>query len=180
MHLTTEIRAMGGRAKALKIRTEYIENPILCQQCSGPILPNPDDSKPMRDIRKKRFCSLSCAAKYNNARHPKRKKKVEQTKEKPDLVTVFGTITKSELFARAKNWQSARNQIRDHAGNVFRGLNMPSGCSRCNYQHHAEVCHLRAVSDFPGTSTLNEINAPENLVALCPNCHWEYDQGIWK
>ena len=27
---------------------------------------------------------------------------------------------------------------------------------------------------------LSKINDPKNLLPLCPNCHWEYDNGIIK
>jgi hypothetical protein len=27
-------------------------------------------------------------------------------------------------------------------------------------------------------ATVAEVNADENIIVLCPNCHWEFDHGI--
>lgn len=41
-----------------------------------------------------------------------------------------------------------------------------------------EICHINGVAGFPDTATIDEINSPSNLIALCPNCHWEFDNGL--
>lgn len=46
----------------------------------------------------------------------------------------------------------------------------------CKTQH-VEVAHLKAVSDFKDESLMSEINHPDNLIGLCLNHHWEYDNG---
>lgn len=43
---------------------------------------------------------------------------------------------------------------------------------------HVEIAHIRAVADFSDEDLLSEINHPDNLVGLCPNHHWEYDNGL--
>lgn len=48
-------------------------------------------------------------------------------------------------------------------------------CERCGYEKHVEVCHKRAINDFPLETLLTEINSKNNLLFLCPNCHWEHD-----
>ena len=45
---------------------------------------------------------------------------------------------------------------------------------------YIEVAHIKAVADFSDGSTLAEINSINNLIALCPNHHWEYDNGYLK
>ena len=37
-----------------------------------------------------------------------------------------------------------------------------------------------AVSDFDDSALISEINSKDNLIALCPNHHWEYDHGLLK
>lgn len=49
-------------------------------------------------------------------------------------------------------------------------------CQVCGY--NIEVAHKRAINTFPETATVGEVNAPENLLTLCPNCHWEFDHGL--
>ncbi len=51
-------------------------------------------------------------------------------------------------------------------------------CANCNYDKHVELCHIKAIKDFPQTATLKEVNCKENLIQLCPNCHWEFDNGL--
>lgn len=51
-------------------------------------------------------------------------------------------------------------------------------CAVCGYDNHVEVAHIKAVSSFPDTATIKEINAPDNVIGLCPNHHWEFDNGL--
>ena len=48
------------------------------------------------------------------------------------------------------------------------------------YNKHIEIAHKKAVSDFDDSATIAEINDINNLIALCPNCHWEFDNGLLK
>ena len=88
--------------------------------------------------------------------------------------------TKGEIFVNRKNWQSARSAIQKSARKIyFDNVSSPK-CEICGYVHHIEVAHIRPVSDFPDTALIREINSLENLIGLCPNHHWEYDNGILK
>jgi len=40
------------------------------------------------------------------------------------------------------------------------------------------ICHIKPVAEFGDDAPLEEINAKENLIALCPNCHRELDDGL--
>ena len=37
------------------------------------------------------------------------------------------------------------------------------------------MCHIKAIKDFDDNTTLGEVNDPKNIVVLCPNHHWEFD-----
>jgi hypothetical protein len=50
----------------------------------------------------------------------------------------------------------------------------------CGYELHVECCHIKPISDFPPETKLKVVNDPKNLVLLCPNCHWEFDNGLLK
>ena len=88
--------------------------------------------------------------------------------------------TKGEIFKDNKNWQSARSSIRRLAQNIYLDSKKPCKCAICGYDKHIEVAHIKAVADFSDGSTLAEINSINNLIALCPNHHWEYDNGYLK
>ena len=53
-------------------------------------------------------------------------------------------------------------------------------CAVCGYDKHVEIAHIKAVSEFSDDTTIKEINSIDNLIALCPNHHWEYDNGVLK
>lgn len=48
-------------------------------------------------------------------------------------------------------------------------------CCKCGYDKHFEVAHIKPISEYSEDALLIEINNPSNLLALCPNCHWEFD-----
>ena len=86
-------------------------------------------------------------------------------------------MTKGELFSSRKNWQSARTAIRKLADSAYRNSNKPMKCVICGYDKHVEIAHIKSVSEFSGNSLISEINDVNNLIALCPNHHWEFDSG---
>lgn len=89
--------------------------------------------------------------------------------------------TKKSLFEESKNWQSARTTIRVHASEVYFDINKREyKCIICGYSHYVEVAHKKPVSDFSDEATLAEINHIDNLMGLCANHHWEFDNGILK
>ncbi|QGH78991.1 HNH endonuclease [Streptomyces phage TomSawyer] len=51
-------------------------------------------------------------------------------------------------------------------------------CAVCGYTNHVEVAHIKAIASFPDSATAAEVNATTNLIGLCPNHHWEYDNGV--
>lgn len=88
--------------------------------------------------------------------------------------------TKGELFNDRKNWQSARSAIQKDARKVFFEDNLTPKCLICGYTHHIEVAHIKAVSEFSNNTFIKEINRKDNLIGLCPNHHWEFDNGLLK
>lgn len=89
-------------------------------------------------------------------------------------------VTKGELFSNRKNWQSARSAIQKLARYYYKENNPNPKCAICGYSNHVEVAHIKPVSDFEDSATVREINSLSNLIGLCPNHHWEYDNGILK
>ena len=86
--------------------------------------------------------------------------------------------TKGELLSDRKNYQSYRSSVRQWAERIYKKENPEGKCAVCGYDKHIEVAHIKAVSDFDNNATLAEINDIHNLIGLCPNHHWEFDNGI--
>ena len=66
-------------------------------------------------------------------------------------------------------------KIRSHARWLAARHNLLKSCQKCGYSKHVEVAHIKAIKDFADTATLAEVNSFDNLLILCPNCHWEFD-----
>jgi predicted restriction endonuclease len=84
--------------------------------------------------------------------------------------------TIADVKATAKYQLTA--QIRSRARYVYSRSHLPEVCFICGYDKHVEICHVRAINDFPNDTPVAIVNDLANLVALCPNCHWEFDNGL--
>jgi predicted restriction endonuclease len=56
-------------------------------------------------------------------------------------------------------------------------------CPYCNATEHQKkdgisICHVRAINTFADDTPVAVVSGVNNLIALCPNCHWEFDQGL--
>lgn len=88
--------------------------------------------------------------------------------------------TKGSLYKRRKNWQSANSTLRRDSRQVYAGSGFLLVCKICAYDKYVEICHIKPVKDFSDDAKISEINNITNLVALCPNHHWEFDNGFRK
>ena len=153
--------------------------PITCLQCGV-------------DTRNPKFCSIRCAATYNNHHMPKRKKTEKfcsgcgrsskhTTKQckfcKPPKKN-YGILTLAEVKQISGSRNSYDTIVRQHSRSVANRNEMLNRCAECGYANCVECCHIKAVSEFPITATLSEVNHKDNLIGLCPNHHWELDHGL--
>ena len=133
------------------------------------------NSKNWREITKKLGYSVGSSLKI-------RSKVLDRCKEldtfpKIDYTSPILTMTKGELFSNRKNWQSARTAIRKLAAVAFKNSNKSKKCIICGYDKHIEIAHIKGVSEFSNEDLISRINDIDNLIALCPNHHWEFDNG---
>ncbi len=78
--------------------------------------------------------------------------------------------------------RAAKYQVSAHLRTIARynydKANLPRVCANCGYDKHVEICHVKAINSFPAETPVAVINDVANLVALCPNCHWEFDHSL--
>lgn len=90
--------------------------------------------------------------------------------------------TKSQHFDLSgtgiDNKAKGRATIGDHARRIFKESGKPEICIVCGYDKGIHVHHIKPVQDFDKDTEIATINALENLVALCPNHHWEAHHGF--
>ena len=80
-------------------------------------------------------------------------------------------------FVDNSRTRSRLNRLRTDARRVFHAA-LSYRCQNCGYDKHIEVCHKRPVTSFPLDAPIAVVNALDNIVGLCPNCHWELDHGL--
>lgn len=166
---------IGGLKRGTEQREEaistYLASPNICEECRRPIPLNP--KYPPSWTRTRRFCNYTCSAAFN-ARH---RLKIQGKKPLADR-------TLNEVMGKAKSneklWWRARVHIGQHARRAYERSGKPQACAICGYDKHVEICHKKPVSDFPGTALISEINNLSNMTPLCPNHHWELDNGLLK
>ena len=98
------------------------------------------------------------------------------------LIKNIKNTTLGELKAKHKNrktkcWYSS--EIRNFA-RTWNPQLLSNPCQVCNYKNHTELCHIKPIGNCEDSMSLGEINSPSNLIVLCPNHHWEFDNGILK
>lgn len=150
-----------------------------------------------------KFCCRSCSISYANKHNPKRKRiprspcvlcgtsvhdrnakrckrciKIEkekriQTKEN------WGKMTLGELRKNSNSHKHspsyAHAWVRNHCAYLHDKKNQK--CQICDYDKYVERCHIKPISKFDESTTLEEINDIKNIAFLCPNHHWELDHG---
>jgi hypothetical protein len=146
--------------------------------CCGELTKNP------------KFCSRTCSAKINN-KIPKRKKSISHCCICGEVTNFYrrkycnscnpmnrdwNKITYGDAIKTRKYQKNSR--VRNLSRKIYKLSNRPQCCTVCGYDTHFEVCHIKPISSFPKTTPVSEINHIDNLVALCPNHHWELDNAI--
>ena len=145
-----------------------------CQECQ-------------KDTNNPKFCSLGC----HNLRKPKKyycqcgnitAVGWRNLKSKfCDSCYLDGKINKNrvdwEKISISSFRKKFKNKYQFHARvrSLARLKKKLTPCEKCGYSIHVEVCHIVSVKDFDQEKSVAELNSPSNLICLCPNCHWEFD-----
>ena len=148
--------------------------PSICQFCSVST-PNP------------KFCSRSCAAKFNNKIIPKRKKvlgnckkcncEIQKNRMYCKLCRLPEDMTLEQAMYNDSIKSSAYALVRSRARSTDKIKNTKS-CEICGYDKHVEACHIKPIHSYPKSTLISVINSDENIIGLCRNCHWEFDNGL--
>lgn len=174
-------------------RDEYNKTPNTCLNCGKEIIAQ--KGVRLRDVKRKKFCNLSCSAIHNNTGRVR--------SQKPDQFCSCGkqiskrsstglcrscalnllersieNQTKTSLADRRNYYNSWRSSISRHAVRVFDASGLDKKCAICGYETRVDICHVKPVAMFCENALITEINDLSNLVPLCPNHHWEFDHGI--
>jgi len=76
---------------------------------------------------------------------------------------------------KEKEGQLYGRTVRNVARDIYYRSSKPVKCLVCSYEKNFQVCHIIPVDKFSDTTTIADVNNISNLMALCPNHHWEFD-----
>lgn len=140
-----------------------------------------------------KFCSRSCAISFNNKLAPKRKPE-GRCKTCNKLITKQNTYCTdctprcrnldTMTIGEYRNKNSVRNKHRSWLHAHIRSLartkykkELTGPCENCGYTLHVECCHIKPLHSFEDSILVSEVNDKSNILILCRNCHWEFDNG---
>ena len=86
------------------------------------------------------------------------------------------TSLKDSLYVD-KGMNNKYTKVRQSARKIHAQI-IQEPCQVCGYEKHTELCHINAISSFSDDTLLEKINAKDNIIGLCPNCHWELDHNL--
>lgn len=167
---------------------EYYKHPNLCREC-GRVIQVPDEAK-LYAIRIKKFCDSRCAAKTNGRIFVKRERlrhckhcKSSNVEEGRRICrecrdsgltdTLLTLMNRPWMQGKHPSWRFTEVRRLTRIRNKYR----QKICQNCAYSKHIEYAHIKPLSSFPLDTVIGDITSPENVFVLCPNCHWEFDNG---
>lgn len=170
-----------------KYKSDKNSTSLQCDQCNCTIV------KINSSISRKNFCSKSCATKFNNKLYPKRKMSGTCLSCEATISGSRKYCSKCFKLEKRNDWDSMTMQymkdrygvnrysiIRTLARKAYKDSGGARECLQCKYKTHIEICHITPIASFDADATLYIVNNLSNLVALCPNHHWELDNKVLK
>lgn len=159
-----------------------------------------DFEKSLSEIKRSKtgnhYCSKSCSASKNNL-FIQRNKPLELVCEHCGKTFIRSRTHRSKLLCISckhlnplkemsisdccidstfhPSWKFAR--IRSFNRSWNKHLTTYS-CVVCGYSKHVELAHIIPLSSFPEDTKLSVVNDPSNILVLCPNHHWEFDNKL--
>jgi hypothetical protein len=141
----------------------------------------------LKETSNPKYCSSSCAAQINNRLSKKRKLKrecslcdklIRSNRKYCESCFIVASsavdMTLEEATYDKHHRSSAFALVRSRARSTEKAKTTKA-CEHCGWDRHVEVCHKKPISDYPLSTMISEINSEDNLLILCPNCHWLFD-----
>lgn len=141
-----------------------------------------------KETNNPQYCSRSCAAIKTNKEFPKRTK-TKKCKTCKNLILKNRTYCKEcfteEIKIENKTIKELKKNgnankygypmIRQDSRRKYIKSNKEMKCQVCGYYLHVDICHVKDIKNFEENTLIKEVNDLNNLVALCKNHHWEFD-----
>lgn len=161
---------------------------VTCNTCSKLFVKNNSDIAKTNH----NFCSHGCSASFSNKTRAKPTLVKYCTNCSDEYINKYRDVTRtcSGICRMEKNMKSTiiSDKINNSGANTYDKIRhnarryskyfYPKYCMNCGYNKHYEVCHVKDLKDFDRDSTMYDTNQASNLIHLCCNCHWEFDNNM--
>jgi predicted restriction endonuclease len=94
------------------------------------------------------------------------------------MAVIDGKRTLGDLRKSHSTKQSFRKAIQMDAKQRYLANNGQMVCKVCGESRVIDICHIKPISQFSEDTNIEEINNPDNLIALCPTHHRILDKKI--
>ncbi|MCK4825296.1 HNH endonuclease [bacterium] len=97
------------------------------------------------------------------------------------LALTVGDIKKRYANPEKRKALNINASIRYYCGKINKNMKMlHNRCQLCHYDKHVELCHIIPINSFTSndSATMREISSESNILILCRNHHWEFDNGV--
>jgi len=153
------------------------KNPLFCSRsCSTSYNSKAENGRKIGRARSIKFCIICSSELPPNSN---RKGKCSDCKKKIKTNTgeyVYkDQITKGMILA---NDTQKYRRIRWWARKTAKDSGKLKSCAKCGYSTHVECAHVKPINTFDDDDKVCEINKVNNLMGLCPNHHWEFENGL--
>jgi hypothetical protein len=191
-YIKAKTKDKGHEPLVRRAAEEYLKHPVLCLNCRN-MIPLRENEQPA-DAKKKKFCSHTCAAQYNNRKRGFKsgkqrcprcgKKKYYTAKMCQTCITdqYWESIKNKpikEFFGKGAS-RAKFNNIREWARKLMKRSGIKRKCFLCEYSETVQVAHMKKISEFSEDTPIGIVNDLSNLIYLCPNEHILYDKGKLK
>lgn len=145
-----------------------------------------------KETKNPKFCSRTCSAIHSNTSNPKRKpthtclecdKKINSKRArcefhykewKKEQEPIDMPI--SEIMYDNHHRSSSYALVRTRARAIANKCGW-TACAKCGYSKHIQIAHIKPIASFDKSTLVSVVNSLDNLIPLCPNCHWEFDHS---
>ncbi len=165
---------------------ERTKNPKFCNKSCAAIYNNKAFPKRPKKQRCCKRCNIEifhrgrycddCRYPYSHLRLPTKIRSYKDTRTYRANSVDWSKVTIADV--RALNLKRPYTRITGHARRVYFASGRPEQCIACDYDKHFNICHIKPIHTFDDDTPISAVNDLDNLIALCPNHHWELDNGF--
>lgn len=146
-------------------KTNFYNIEVQCTNCNKLFI------KHKSEISENNFCNRSCSAIYNNSKRQKLEKLSNKVNDKI-ILNELNKLKQLDIIKSKTLLEVGTNNTR-YYNRIWNSCKQELPCHICGYDKFVELHHIKPISSFIKSTPIGEINSPNNVIQLCPNCHWE-------